>query len=196
MGFSWLLSSMPYGARWRRGRKLMHSHLGPNAASAHHVAQVDAARAFVAQLLDTPPTPAALPVVVRAYFGRMIVKIVYGKDVKDGDDFVRVPAEVLLRFNEAGLPGRFLVDHIPARACRRTPLRRLWLNPHVQSSMSPHGCLARGFSGLRAKPRRCTRACAKHRSRTYGHIWYACWDLRFQGPRLTCSRRQAPHRCR
>jgi cytochrome P450 len=115
MRFDWLLSSMPYGALWRRGRKLMHAHVNATVVDVYHPTQLSAARTFIATLLNTNPSPDALPAAVRSYFGAAIVKIVYGKDVKADDEFVRVPDEVLKRLNEAGLPGRFLVDLVPQR---------------------------------------------------------------------------------
>jgi hypothetical protein len=55
--------------------------------------------------------------------GTVILRIVYGYDVKEGEDeFVDLIERVNADLNEAASPGRFMVDFIPYRKLfRRFP---------------------------------------------------------------------------
>lgn len=128
MGFNWLLSVMPYGNRWRLGRKLLHAHAHAGAAVDYAPIQAQLAKRFVRDLLASEmsrPTDrlsdvakAVLPHMVRTNFGITAVRMIYGIDVRDPvaeARFVDVPEAVLRAVTEAGTPGRFLVDFFPWR---------------------------------------------------------------------------------
>jgi hypothetical protein len=118
MDFDYLLSAMPYGDKWRRARKLLHSYIYPGAVPAYQFAQLSSARRFVRDLLGTKHDKNVLPRIVRAYFGRTIIKMTYGIDVKSGEDeYIAIPEKVLQAINEAAIPGRFFVDAVPFCEC-------------------------------------------------------------------------------
>jgi hypothetical protein len=71
---------------------------------------------FISELLATKHGKEVLPGMVRSYFGRTIIKMTYGIDVKnEEDEYITVPARVVHAISEAGVPGKFLVDAIPLR---------------------------------------------------------------------------------
>jgi hypothetical protein len=116
MDCKWALPIMPYGDRWRKGRKLMHTHMHAGAASMFHTIQIIAARRLIVDLLSASQQPSTLPKIVRWNVGQTIIKIVYGIDVKDTESkFVSMAEQLLKHLDESMMPGRFLVDFIPAR---------------------------------------------------------------------------------
>jgi cytochrome P450 len=114
MDFDWLLSALPYGERWRRGRKLLHSHLHSSAVPAYQHIQLSSARSFVLDLLRTKHDKDVLLGMVRENFGASIIRMTYGIDVKNGEDeYIAVPETILHAISEVAVPGRFYVDLIP-----------------------------------------------------------------------------------
>jgi hypothetical protein len=106
---------MPYGDRWRKGRKLMYTHMHAVAASMFHTIQIIAAQRLIFDLLSASQQPSTLPKIVRWNIGQTIIKIVYGIDVKDTkSNFVSMAEQLLKHLDESMMPGRFLVDFIPA----------------------------------------------------------------------------------
>jgi cytochrome P450 len=111
----WSFVVLPYGEAWRRKRKLMHAHIRSDALPRYTPTQTAAARRLARDILATPPEPDALYRAVRLNFGQAILKAMYGIDVDSGEsDYITLPEKVLADFNEAGIPGRFMVDMIPA----------------------------------------------------------------------------------
>jgi cytochrome P450 len=116
MDGNWILSLAPYGNRWREGRKLLHTYMHAGVASTFHLTQITAAQRLVADLLAAPQEPESLPKVVRLNVGQTIIKIVYGIDVKEAEnEFITVPDRFNRLVTESMMPGRFLVDLVPAR---------------------------------------------------------------------------------
>jgi cytochrome P450 len=117
MDCNWILAFLPYGGRWRKGRKLLHNYLHIGAASAFHPVQITAARRLVIDLLSKEqyPSSGTLSTDVRLNVGQTIMKIVYGLDVKDASsEFISLPEQLSRSLGESVMPGRFLVDLIPA----------------------------------------------------------------------------------
>jgi cytochrome P450 len=118
MGFGWAFARFPYGDKWRKHRRFLHAHVNSGVVSNYQDAQLESARTFVDDLLAAEHDNDVLPGMVRAYFGRTIVKMTYGIDVQSGEDeYISVPEQVLSAVNEASVPGRFLVDLFPMREC-------------------------------------------------------------------------------
>jgi cytochrome P450 len=118
MDCKWILAFLPYGGRWRKGRKLLHNHLHIGAVSAFHPVQITAARRLVVDLLSKQERPSSgmLSTAVRLNVGQTIMKVVYGIDVKDtGSEFISIPEQLNDFLRESVMPGRFLIDLIPAR---------------------------------------------------------------------------------
>lgn len=111
-----MLAVSRYGERWRRGRKLLHTHFHVGAAPSLWPAQLKGARRLVVDLLASDRSPTALPHQVRLNFAQIITKIVYGIDIQGEDDeYIGITEKVLEAITVGQLPGRFLVDYIPLR---------------------------------------------------------------------------------
>ena len=54
MGTGWTFAFMPYGAAWRKHRKIFHEHFHPNIVSKYQPIQVEAAKTFLRRLLASP----------------------------------------------------------------------------------------------------------------------------------------------
>jgi hypothetical protein len=126
MDLGWSMAVMPYGNYWRRNRKLFHAHTHAGAAVAYQPAQMSSARRFVCDLLDSESSQPAdrlgksakanLPRLVRTNFGLTALRMIYGIDVGDPksvSNYINTSEGVLHAINEAGVPGRFLVDLFP-----------------------------------------------------------------------------------
>jgi cytochrome P450 len=126
MDLDWLLAVMPYGEQWRQSRKLLHAHVHAGAAVAYQPAQLASARHFVCDLLTSETTrpvdrlsdaaKAVLPRMIRTNFGLTAIRMTYGIDISDPASvasYINTPEGVLQAVNEAGIPGRFLVDFFP-----------------------------------------------------------------------------------
>jgi cytochrome P450 len=119
MDILWPLSRMPYGDRWRRGRKLLHAHVHQGVVHRYHPIQLASARRFAQDILSVKTDKEALAKAVRASFGRMITKMVYGLDVPDANsEYIALPERVLHRTSQGATPGRFLVDSLPFCECQ------------------------------------------------------------------------------
>jgi cytochrome P450 len=116
MDFGWWITVAPYGEAWRAKRKLMHMHMNQNVVDRYQAIQLRAARQFARDILATPANdPKALPRAVQLSFGQMIMKLVYGLDVPDWEsEYIRLPASLVSAFSNAFIPGRYLIDYIPA----------------------------------------------------------------------------------
>jgi cytochrome P450 len=109
---------LPYGEAWRRGRKLLHAHVGPGVLSRYHSTQLAGAHRFVRDVLASEQDKDVLAQLIRTNSGQTIIKTMYGIDVEDNDsEFLSIPRKVLHALNEGGLPGRFLVDFLPICTC-------------------------------------------------------------------------------
>jgi hypothetical protein len=121
MKLEWAFSLLPYGELWRRKRKLLHTHVHQGVVDRYHPVQVASARRFVKDILAGSTSDEALHQAIRLNFAQTIIKMAYGLDVDSYDSpYVALPEEVMQNFNEAFVPGRFLVDVVPICAL---PLR-------------------------------------------------------------------------
>ncbi|KAI0028835.1 cytochrome P450 [Vararia minispora EC-137] len=113
-GYADTLAIMPYGARFRTTRKLMHQFMGSRPAIEKHavVQQQEVSRMLLRILKD--PRPENLQEHIRRVAGGIILRLAYGYPTReDGDPFVRRAETVVTQFSQASVPGVFLVDAIP-----------------------------------------------------------------------------------
>jgi cytochrome P450 len=116
MDFDWAFSLAPYGEVWRRKRKLMHAHMHQGVVDRYHPIQVASARRLARDILITEAKPESISRAVCLNFGQTIVKTMYGIEVEGHQsEYITLAEEVTARINEAAVPGRFLIDFIPAR---------------------------------------------------------------------------------
>jgi hypothetical protein len=116
MDLMWPLPVVPYGDIWRRCRRLLHSHVHPGVSPKYHSTQLHAARRFSRDILQVRTDDEVLHYMIHANIGQTIIKMVYGIDVKDNDsEYISLAEKVVAYGNECVLPGRFLVEFLPAR---------------------------------------------------------------------------------
>lgn len=126
MDLGWVMTVLPYGERWRRSRKLLHTHVHSGAAPQYQPVQLRGARQFVRELLAAEPTrpsnklseaaKGALPRMVKTNFGGTAMEMVYGLQIRGPEmkaQFLDVPEMVNDAVSESATPGRFLVDFLP-----------------------------------------------------------------------------------
>ncbi|KAF9002580.1 cytochrome P450 [Cyathus striatus] len=112
MNWTFNVGLLPYGDWWRVHRRTFHEHFRQNAVGRYQPIQQREALAMLRRLLDTPDNFLHH---VRHTFAATIMRVVYGIDVRESDDpYILNVEEVLNGFAEAAIPGRFLVDLIPA----------------------------------------------------------------------------------
>jgi hypothetical protein len=148
MDCQWILTFIPYGERWRKQRKLMHSYMHAGAAPTFHPVQIHAAQRLVVDLLVAPQQPNTLPSVVQCNVGQAIIKMVYGIDVRDADsEFTSIPGQLARLLTESVMPGRFLIDLIPSCQSRHSfgcllqcPQRRYADIFNIQYAIFQPGC--------------------------------------------------------
>ncbi|KAJ2921469.1 hypothetical protein H1R20_g15623, partial [Candolleomyces eurysporus] len=113
MGFDAIFGLLPYGPKWRRQRRVFHKHFDSKVISQYHPAISCAAAELAKDMLSSPERFANH---TRNFFTRIIMRATYGLNVSaDSDDaYIVGIKDVAEGFVEATVPGRFLVDMIPA----------------------------------------------------------------------------------
>ncbi|KIJ40678.1 hypothetical protein M422DRAFT_256372 [Sphaerobolus stellatus SS14] len=103
MGWGWGLSFQRYGERWRRHRRAMHEKFHIGVVDAFMPSQLKHTRELLRRLLSTPED-----------YAEHLRHVTYGIHVKAEDDpHIMAAEESLKAFEEAGVPGAFLVDIFP-----------------------------------------------------------------------------------
>ncbi|KAF7355981.1 O-methylsterigmatocystin oxidoreductase [Mycena venus] len=111
MGFSWFVSSLPYGPWYKKHRTMFHNHFQAKAMPKYHHTLVDSAHTLLRNLSHTPEN-------LRQHLRRTTTAIVlsacYGQHVAEqGDEYVKLADEALVGVGLSGNFGAFLVDYIP-----------------------------------------------------------------------------------
>ncbi|EKM77271.1 hypothetical protein AGABI1DRAFT_77713 [Agaricus bisporus var. burnettii JB137-S8] len=110
MGWDYIFAFQKYGTWWRRHRRQFHDHFHPNVVYKYQPIQVDSARGFVRDLLESPEK---FRYHIRYAFADSILKAMYGMDVQENESYVGHAETTLAGLAVAGHPGSFLVDMFP-----------------------------------------------------------------------------------
>ncbi|KAJ8475189.1 hypothetical protein ONZ51_g6728 [Trametes cubensis] len=111
-GWEWTFVLMPYGQEWRRRRKEMHQFIHPNAVAQYQPLQQRETVKFLNRLLNQPEDFLHH---VRHSFASTIMRVSYGIEVSEKNDpYVTAVEEGVATFNEAFVPGAFLVETFPS----------------------------------------------------------------------------------
>ncbi|KAF7768382.1 hypothetical protein Agabi119p4_7625 [Agaricus bisporus var. burnettii] len=110
MGWDYAFCLQKYGAWWRRHRRHFHDHFHPNVVNRYHGIQIDSARAFARNLLESPEK---VRYHIRYAFADSILKAIYGMDVRENESYIGHAETTLAGLAAAGHPGSFLVDMFP-----------------------------------------------------------------------------------
>ncbi|PPQ80126.1 LOW QUALITY PROTEIN: hypothetical protein CVT25_001425 [Psilocybe cyanescens] len=112
MEMDYNMSLLPYGQWWRRHRRVFNQHFHQNTVWRYRPIQLREARALLHRLLISPENFLHH---IRHSFSATIMSVAYGISVEDsGDPYITNAEEALVGLAEAGIPGSFLVDLIPA----------------------------------------------------------------------------------
>ncbi|KAJ7654696.1 cytochrome P450 [Mycena polygramma] len=111
-GWDFLLGFMKYGDHWRKNRQLFHKAFDASAAKAYHPMERAACYELLRRLLRHPDNVMDH---LRHMAGNIIMSVAYGIKVHpQNDPFVALAREAIHTLVIATVPGRFLVDTIPA----------------------------------------------------------------------------------
>ncbi|KAH9042916.1 cytochrome P450 [Lactarius deliciosus] len=106
----WLIPFTRFGEQWREKRKIADRTLRPSALSLYHQRIEENIHAFLGRLL-------AAPVDFRSHDdlsqGQLIMSLVYGYDLKENDEIIKAPVELVHMTSRLLLPGATLVNHLP-----------------------------------------------------------------------------------
>ncbi|PPQ99415.1 hypothetical protein CVT24_005402 [Panaeolus cyanescens] len=112
MNWRYNFGFMRYGAEWRKHRKAFHEHFNPSVVGRYDQVQLVHIRRFLGQLLQTPQN---FMHHISFVFASIIMDAVYGIQIEDSnkDPHVKTIAAALDGLAKAGVPGSYLVDHLP-----------------------------------------------------------------------------------
>ncbi|TFK41265.1 cytochrome P450 [Crucibulum laeve] len=111
MEWGWDFAHMRHSEWWRRHRKTFHQYFQPRAITSFQPVQEAATFTLLNQFLDSPSRFAAH---VRQHSGSVVLKLVYGYDVKAEDDYyVALADEAIHGLGQAVHAGSFYVDFLP-----------------------------------------------------------------------------------
>jgi len=103
---------LPYGDRWKRFRRVLHSQLDNKAATSYQPIQERASRELILDILERPKD---FTEALTRYAASVIIKITYGKltPIHHGDEEVVQVIKTLSRFTKAARIGAHYVDRFP-----------------------------------------------------------------------------------
>ncbi|KAK7013825.1 O-methylsterigmatocystin oxidoreductase [Favolaschia claudopus] len=111
MGFSWLFSSLPYGARYRKHRTMFHNHFQAKVIPKYHQILLNSVHTLLRNLADEPEE---LKHNLRRTTTAIVLSVTYGQNVADqGDEYVKLADETLAGVVLSGQFGSYLVDYLP-----------------------------------------------------------------------------------
>jgi hypothetical protein len=128
--YSWDFALNGYGSRWRKCRRLFHEFLNMNVVSRFDDHINKHRRRFLTRLADTPedflahaqlyvlPCWVTIPcpklISIPSLTGAIVMEMAYGMDIKSHEDqFLQAAERATQLFEDAIVPGAFLVDSFP-----------------------------------------------------------------------------------
>ncbi|KAJ7058076.1 cytochrome P450 [Mycena amicta] len=111
-GWETCLALLPYNKKLIKGRQMHQAYLHRQKCAEHKPMQLQEARTLVNNLFDSDPAD------YQTYLSRfatgIITQIVAGHKIESNDDpYIRISKMVLESFDEAGPPGRSIIDLFP-----------------------------------------------------------------------------------
>ncbi|KAH9016887.1 cytochrome P450 [Lactarius hengduanensis] len=110
MDVDWLLAFTRYGEDWRERRKIADRMLRPGAMSLYHRRIEENTHAFLSRLFVAP---ADFRDHVDLSQGQLIMSLMYGYNLKENDEIIKAPVQLLRMLSRLVLPGAALVNHFP-----------------------------------------------------------------------------------
>jgi len=109
--YSWDFAVSGYGSHWRRCRRLFHEFLNMKVVSRYDDHLKKHSRRFLSRLAETPENFLGHTQFVT---GAVVMEMAYGMDIKSHEDkFLQAAERATEHFEDAIVPGAFLVDSFP-----------------------------------------------------------------------------------
>ncbi|KAF4604276.1 hypothetical protein EYR38_004698 [Pleurotus pulmonarius] len=122
MGWDPDVAFLPYGSRFRKHRKLLHSHFTQQAIVQFQPIQLQNAHILAKGLLENKGDYHHL---LSRYTTAIVMRIAYGHQIlSDDDEFIQAANDSGYAQNNGGPPGGTMVDLFPIRLYRSTPQSR------------------------------------------------------------------------
>ncbi|KAL0064837.1 hypothetical protein AAF712_008234 [Marasmius tenuissimus] len=111
VGLDWDLGHMRYSDRWRLHRRTFHQFFQLRATVDYRSVETNEVRSFARKLIKSPEAYYRL---TKHYIGAIILRLVYGYNLKEDDDpYLDLVDKAMAGFIATVNPGSFLVDHVP-----------------------------------------------------------------------------------
>ncbi|KAJ2933684.1 hypothetical protein H1R20_g3447, partial [Candolleomyces eurysporus] len=112
MNIGWNLGLMPYGPMWRQHSRTFHKYFTPSAVQQYHPVMYEETKAYLRKVNSHPND---IFEDTELLFGAEIIRVAYGFDDHQRNQSMIDNAKTLvLRLTDAMLPGRYLVNDLPA----------------------------------------------------------------------------------
>ncbi|TFK27920.1 cytochrome P450 [Coprinopsis marcescibilis] len=115
MGWNEMLLCMDQGPQFRLYRKTFTHHFSQHAlvlgAYGYHQRHLDEMHKLIGQLMQRPDD--ILLTLVRPYSATFMAQLIYSIDIKVNTEYATLIQSMVKSFEEAAIPGRFLVDRFP-----------------------------------------------------------------------------------
>ncbi|KAF9442561.1 cytochrome P450 [Macrolepiota fuliginosa MF-IS2] len=112
LGWTYNLGLQPYGSWWRRHYRLFHNHFGADQLVNFQPTLLKTTHSFLRRLLSNPDNFVRH---IHLLLMSSLMEITYGVQIEDPQDPLIANAELVLKAAaEALIPGKFLVDTLPA----------------------------------------------------------------------------------
>ncbi|OSC99371.1 CyP450 monooxygenase [Trametes coccinea BRFM310] len=110
-GWEWLMTTLTYGSWWRRHRRAFHQFFTPTALDPYGPMQELEAHRLAHRLVKDPEH---FLTHIRRMFASSIARFTYGVEIpEDDDEYLTMAEEALESFNQAFIPGKYLVETLP-----------------------------------------------------------------------------------
>ncbi|KAJ2932209.1 hypothetical protein H1R20_g4906, partial [Candolleomyces eurysporus] len=111
-GMDWTFGLMPYGAKWRQHSRTFHKYYGSGAVQQYHPIMYEETKAFLRKVNSQPND---IFEDIQFLFGAELMRVAYGfDDNRRNEVLINNAVTLVSRFADAVLPGRFLVNSLPA----------------------------------------------------------------------------------
>ncbi|EKM77722.1 hypothetical protein AGABI1DRAFT_42888 [Agaricus bisporus var. burnettii JB137-S8] len=116
MGWDYNFGLLPYGSGWRNRRRAFQNLFHQNEVKNYLPIQLKSVRTFIRNVMESPDEFSEW---IHFYTSSSIMEIMYGMKTKPEDPYIDNAKKAIEGFNEAAVPGKFLVEtflvmkHIP-----------------------------------------------------------------------------------
>ncbi|TFK27945.1 cytochrome P450 [Coprinopsis marcescibilis] len=110
MGWNNVLPCLNYGPRWRLHRKTFAQFFTREATQGYRPLQIESVQRLISRLLKSQDD---VILQVEQHMSSLIARLVYSIDIEENETYLKLVNGIIKAFEEAAIPGRFLVDVLP-----------------------------------------------------------------------------------